>query len=215
MENQTYGSWTVIDSTSNKKWLVECKCGYRASRVKQDLVSGKSRGCNACRYKARKGAKSPKVTKHGLADSPTQTSWTEMKRRCTQPHRRGYENYGGRGITVCDRWLFGDGDKSAFHCFVEDMGERPDIEHQIDRIDNDGNYTPENCRWVHKNQQVYNRQDTVRIEAFGRVMTMQEACQTYSISYGTLISRLKTHKMPPEVALTKPVIKRVRKETTP
>ncbi|RYZ94064.1 MAG: hypothetical protein EOO68_20895, partial [Moraxellaceae bacterium] len=205
MLNQTYNFWTVIDDSVAKKWLVECRCGFRAIRCKGDVVSGKSRCCNACRYENRKGAKSPKITTHGLSNSPTQTSWTEMKRRCLQPHRRGYENYGGRGITVCDRWLLGEGGKSGFHCFVDDMGERPDTDHQIDRIDNDGNYTPENCQWIHRNEQIYNRQNTKKFEVFGEVLTMQEACKKYSIPYNILISRLTTYKMPPEIAVTKPI----------
>ncbi len=88
--------------------------------------------------------------------SPEKNSWTMMKQRCYNKNAAGYENYGGRGIRVCDKW------RISFKGFLEDMGLRPDIGYTLDRIDNDGNYEPTNCRWATRNIQTINQRLTTR-----------------------------------------------------
>jgi hypothetical protein len=127
------GSCTVIKRLDNLKdqsyYLIRCDCGNEKTAFGYRLRAGKSTACPHCRIKT-----------HGMSYTSTYKIWTGMLRRCTNKNFKAYKYYGGRGITVCDRWL-------EFDNFLEDMGIRPD-NLQIDRINNDGNYEPGNCRWV-------------------------------------------------------------------
>lgn len=91
--------------------------------------------------------------KHGWAKTPTYVTWKSMAGRCYDPRNASYPLYGGRGITVCERW------RDDFLNFLADMGERPSLDHSIDRIDGDGNYEPGNCRWATRAEQNANRKD--------------------------------------------------------
>lgn len=90
--------------------------------------------------------------KHGWSQTPTYKVWSSMLGRCNDSRNASYPRYGGRGITVCERW-------ASFENFLEDMGERPSLEHQIDRRDPDGNYEPENCRWITRAENNARRKD--------------------------------------------------------
>lgn len=115
--------------------------------------------------------------------SPEYVSWACMIQRCTNPNTKTYHRYGGRGITVCERWL-------SFENFLADMGTRPAPGHSIERIDNDGNYEPGNCRWATRSDQMKHTSRTRLITAFGKTQTFSDWCKELSISKGTLHKRL-------------------------
>lgn len=89
--------------------------------------------------------------------NPEPKIYNNMIQRCYNEKHDRYSYYGGRGIIVCDRWRFGEGGKTGIQCFLEDMGKRPSYKHSIDRIENDGNYEPNNCKWSTQIEQIHNR----------------------------------------------------------
>jgi hypothetical protein len=127
----------------------------------------------------------------------TYSSWKCMKQRCLNPNAAGYQHYGGRGIHICDKWM-------RFEGFLDDMGEAPDG-HSLDRIDNDGPYNKENCRWATQEQQCNNTRVTRKVVAFGVTKTVAEWAKSIGISRDTMYARLFVRKMDPEVAVSMPL----------
>lgn len=123
------------------------------------------------------------MTRHGLSRTPLYKTWSSIIQRCTNPNNKEYHNYGGRGISVCSRWE----DYNSFH---QDMssGHKPGL--QIDRIDNDGDYSPENCRWVTPSENNRNRRNNKIISTPKGDMTIAEASETFNLSHRTLSYRL-------------------------
>jgi hypothetical protein len=101
--------------------------------------------------------------------------------------------YGGRGISICERWEKGESGKSGFMCFVEDMGPRPSSTHSIDRINNDGNYEPNNCRWATPKEQARNRRQNIFIDVSGTRLCLKDAVPILnpSISYDRVLGRIE------------------------
>lgn len=124
-------------------------------------------------------------------------SWVAMRMRCHWPKHKNYNQYGGRGIKVCERW------RSSLHAFLADMGPRPSPVHSIERIDNDGDYEPGNCRWATQGEQANNRQVSRHVEFNGARKTVAQWAQEYGLGKSTLGRRLNLG-WPIELALTKP-----------
>lgn len=139
-------------------------------------------------------------TKHGLTYKiPEYGIWAAIKRRCHNPNALDYPRYGGRGITVCDRW------KDSFETFLADMGRRPSNTHQIDRIDNQGPYSPENCRWISAKENSRNRRSNTLLTYKGETKTLAEWSEICNIKPATICMRLYRSKWSIEKTLETPV----------
>ncbi len=166
LSGQTFGNLTVICRVANSlDWLCRCLCGKETIVITYQLVHGTTRSCGCLRQ--RSGLRSRFKAKHqaaGHADGTSRTPeyrvWTSMNSRCSNPKTTGWEYYGGRGISVCDRWK--SSNPNGFTNFLADMGPRPPGT-SIDRWpNNDGNYEPGNCRWATLSQQNGNRRHLKR-----------------------------------------------------
>lgn len=153
-----YGRLIVL-RRYRSRWLCLCDCGRETAAIGTELRSGRKRSCGCLRVDAhlRHGGMRRGQGPDGRGKwSREYASWAGMIWRCTNPQGQRYEDYGGRGIKVCRRWLCGTTRKHPFECFLEDMGKRP-VGKTIDRIENDGNYKPNNCRWASPAEQRRNQ----------------------------------------------------------
>lgn len=174
--------------------LYKCECGNTKEIVMASIRSGLTKSCGCLRKEL--GGSLPK---HGLTNTKVYRTWRGMKTRCYSPKDRAYEDYGARGISVCDRWL------RSFENFLEDMGEPPTDKHSIDRIDVNGNYEPSNCRWATRSEQQRNKRNSRVFTINGETRCLAEWCEVYSVNYATVLSRLKKVGCSIEIALTKPI----------
>lgn len=147
---RSFGRWTVLSYARNKRWLAKCACGEIREVAGDALRDGRSLSCG-CLWKE---IILTTITKHGCSTRAQRTreysSWRAMNARCNaKPGSRYYRLYVSRGIKVCERW------KHSFVNFLADMGPRPKAK-SLDRIDNNGNYDPKNCRWATQKQQMQN-----------------------------------------------------------
>jgi len=134
--------------------------------------------------------------KHGYAGTPTYRAWHEMKKRCYNPNVIRYPKYGGRGIEVCERW------RESFSAFLADMGEKPGPEYSMDRVDVNGNYEPNNCRWATRQEQMRNKTNNHFVECFGQRKTIVEWSEETGIPHRVIQQRLNRDKLTPEQALS-------------
>lgn len=186
MLRKRYASITAIKpagrcSSGDRKWLFECDCGSRFKANGYYARTSKITTCPTCAAERTRLAS----VKHGLSDTPEFSTWTDIKTRCYNTNIKAFKDYGGRGIRVCDRWL------SSFDDFLVDMGKRPSKNHSIDRINNDGNYEPGNCRWATRKEQAVNKRNTVVVEIDGVIKNLQEWSREYDITPSTIYLRIR------------------------
>lgn len=161
---------------ANSMWHCRCDCGESFVAAGCHLVSGHTGSCG-CLLRRRGG-----LSRKHRAEYKT---WDHIKQRCYSATAPAFHRYGGRGITMCDRW------RDSFEAFFDDMGPRPTPQHTIDRVDNDGPYSPHNCRWATKREQAENRHTTLLVAMGDERMPLSEASRRTGIAYQTLYNRAK------------------------
>lgn len=190
LEGQVFGKLTVLSfaGLKNKRisqWMCKCECGNYTTVVGAWLTSDNTTSCGCFKIQRIKETKT--IHGHNTREltTPEYAAWYSLKQRCTNKNSRNYKNYAGRGIKVCSRWI------DSFENFLADMGCRPSDKHSIDRINNNGDYEPENCRWATKKQQANNVRDNKIIEYKGISKTLSEWHDELGFNYATVSARLR------------------------
>lgn len=165
LTGQHLGRWTVIEYAGNTHngawWKCRCDCGTVRIVNGRKLRDGTSKSCGCLRREL--------MSKHGASNTRLYGIWTNMKGRCNNPNAEGYKDYGGRGIQVCDEWAH---DFSVFQEWAMSHGYQESL--SIDRVDVDGNYCPENCRWASMKEQQNNKRTNVFCEIDGETRTLSQ-----------------------------------------
>ncbi len=177
-------------------WKCFCECGNICYTETQSLKRG-TKSCGCWVGESASIRNSTHGCKRNKKPTPEYSAWDSAKYR-TSPQSKDANNYFHRGITMCDRW------KESFEHFLEDMGPKPSPQHSIDRINNNGPYSPENCRWATAKEQVTNRTTTVFVEYNGVTLCVSHWAELKGMDDSTLANRLKKG-WSVEEALTKPV----------
>lgn len=198
LTGKKFGRLTAIKQEYMKNnawhWSFVCDCGKTIIRRGALVKSGNTSSCGC----AKKDCFS---YTHRMSSSTEYSAWRAMKARCLVPSNKRYHDYGGRGITVCDRWV------NSFENFFADMGEKPEPkqEYSLDRIDNSLGYSPENCKWSTSKEQIMNRRNTIHLALFYesklQTKTIQEWSDVTGLSIDTIRSRRKRGWLVHEILL--------------
>lgn len=185
MSNKIFSRLTVLQRTENNKkglamWQCLCDCGKTIDVPGSQLKNGQTTSCGCLKREKLKAS----ATKHGKYRTGAYVSWNNMIQRCCNPNNHKFHLYGGRDIQVCERW-------QKFEHFYEDMGERPP-KHSIDRIDNDGNYSPSNCRWAINKAQCRNKKNSLIFNG----KHLKQIAEDRGISYYTLRAAMRRGENP-------------------
>lgn len=200
LSGQKFGRWTVIAfhaPAANKQAMFwcQCECGMEKAVNSSSLRQGDSLSCGC--YKKDK-APTVRLT-HGATRGGRNTTeysiWRDMLSRCFNKNRRAFKHYGGRGITVCERWM-------KFENFFSDMGVRPSIEYSLERVDNDGIYEPGNVKWGTRFEQVNNRRNNVYVTHQGRTKALGIWAAELGIAQRILCKRIQSRGWAVERAFT-------------
>lgn len=192
LSGRVFGRLTVLSDrglNADRKVVWECLCECRAvvEVSSANLLRGATRSCG-CLARDLSAARGAARATHGhsrrTGRSGEYSSWMAMIGRCTRPCVSKYENYGGRGIAVCDRWM-------SFDAFLADMGPKPTRRHSIDRIDSNGNYEPGNCRWATPTEQSSNSRRNTYVVIDGVRMTATEAARRLGVSKTLVFGRVR------------------------
>lgn len=210
LTGQKFGRLTAIkiigkDKNNHKIWLCKCDCGNETQVAGTLLIEGKTKSCGCLK----KQITSRRFKTHGLSNTRLFTIWINMKERCNNKNRYGYQNYGGRGIKVCKEW---QNDFMNFYNWAMTNGYDENAEYgecTLDRVDVNRDYSPENCRWANARIQTRNKRNNHLITYKGETHCINEWAEILGMNKGTLQSRIFWSKWSYEKALSTPV--KVRK----
>lgn len=186
MAGQRFGRLLAIRITTDGpkghiNYLCACDCGTEKAIPGSHLARGSTKSCGCLqRERIQAGAH----TTHGRCRTPEYRVWWNMVARCRYPCVRQYKDYGGRGITVCERW------EKSFQAFLDDMGPRPSPKHSIERLNNHGNYEPGNCKWVERPEQDRNKRNNRLLTAQGETLTLAEWSRRTGLAARTISQRI-------------------------
>lgn len=186
---QKFGRLVVIERAENNKhgqtrWKCKCDCGKFTVVAASDLKNGKIKSCGCLSHELT----AKRSTKHGLRYTPNYKRWLHIKDRCLNPHNKDFNRYGGRGIKIYEEWV---DDFKAFHDYVSILPHFGEKGYSLDRIDNDGNYEPNNLRWATKKQQANNREVKSVIEFNGEKFTLKQIAKKIGIGLSSIHRRIK------------------------
>lgn len=194
LQGQAFGRVTITAYHGYERgshfWQYRCVCGGKGIARQELFRAGRKQSCGCLQKERAAEAK----TKHGhcsrkRGESLTYRTWKSMMRRCHDEKQKQYHLWGGRGISVCVRW-------HVFSNFINDMGERKTKEHTLDRINPNGNYEPNNCRWATHIEQARNRRAGLHlVQIDGKNVCLKEACEIKSVSYDLIRSRIQKKKI--------------------
>lgn len=202
LTGQKFGRLTVVRRAKNSAkcetmWECICDCGNYTIVRGKNLTEGITKSCGCIRKDPR-----PYRRTHGMSRTRLYRIWSLIKDRCENKNNPAYERYGGRGIRLCDEWH----SSSSFFDWALNNGYSENL--TIDRIDNDGDYCPENCRWADIYTQSNNTRRNRYMTLNGKTQTLAEWCTEYDMPYKTVHSRLNRQRWDLEKALTTPIDKR-------
>jgi hypothetical protein len=175
-------------------WRCVCDCGKKTTVIGHSLRSGHTKSCGCLNREAINFS----VFKHGMCDIPEYSIWRAMKSRCYGLNNAAFKHYGGRGIRVCQEW------NDSFVAFLADMGKRPSDKYTLERIDNEGDYTPKNCRWATCAEQNRNNRRTRLLTFRNEILCVTDWAKALGMNRETLSYRLR-HNWSVERALSTPV----------
>jgi len=195
---QKFGRLTVTkmvdkrDDRGRVIWELDCACGNKMALPLSSFKYGNTSSCGCLRREL----VGDDHRTHGMSKTSTYSAWLAMRKRCNNPNSEDYPLYGGRGIKVCSRW-------DSFENFYSDMGTRPKGL-SIDRIDVNGDYTPENCRWVNAKVQARNKRNSRIVSFNGATKHIREFCEELGLNASTIMTRVDQQKWSVDRALSTP-----------
>ena len=184
---QKFNLLTVLKYSHTEKghgsyWLCVCECGNKKTIRIDGLKAGQPRSCGCLQKKWVSSGRANRT--HGKSTTKIYKCWLRMKSRCFDKKNQDYKHYGNRGITVCKRWF-------DFETFAKDMGAIPSNKHTIERIDNDGNYEPRNCKWLENTEQNKNKRNSIILSYKGKTQCLKEWSKYFGVNYSTLHKKIR------------------------